>query len=79
MRTLLAAALGLVAFTSASLAEPVVLNDRQMDTLTAGISQNNTLSIVITPDLISLNASSTGTNTISLRGDLIIQVVQSGG
>jgi hypothetical protein len=78
MRTLLAAAVGLVAFTSASLAEPVVLNDRQMDTLTAGISQNNTLSIVITPDLIRLNASSTGTNTITLRGDLL-QVVQSGG
>jgi hypothetical protein len=78
MRTLLAAALGLVAFTSASLAEPVVLTDGQMDTLTAGFSQNNAVSIVIRPDLITLSASSTGPTVITLRGDLL-QVVQSGG
>jgi hypothetical protein len=49
MRTLLASALALSAFTSASIAAPLVLNDSQMDTLTAGqISQSNTSEVNVT-------------------------------
>ena len=57
MRTLLASIVALGAFTSASLAEPLVLNDAQMDVLTAGqgnitlittITQSNT-AVVSTP------------------------------
>jgi hypothetical protein len=40
MRILLVAALGLGAFTSPALAEPVALNDAQMDSLTAGFTIN---------------------------------------
>jgi hypothetical protein len=47
MRTLLASIVALGAFTSASLAEPLVLNDAQMDALTAG-QDNITLSNTIT-------------------------------
>jgi hypothetical protein len=50
MRTLLASALALGALTGASIAEPLALNDAQMDALTAGqvdATQSNSLTSVV--------------------------------
>jgi hypothetical protein len=49
MRTLLASVVALGAFTSVAFAEPLVLSDVQMDTVTSGqISQSNTSSVDVT-------------------------------
>jgi hypothetical protein len=51
MRTLLASALVLGAFTSASLSEPLELKDPQMDAVTAGdvsVTQSNSFTVSVT-------------------------------
>lgn len=47
MRTLLFSALALSAMTTAALAEPMKLTDSQMDTVTAGVLDNNLLNLAV--------------------------------
>lgn len=47
MRTLLFSALALSAMTTAALAEPIKLTDSQMDTVTAGVLDNNLLNLAV--------------------------------
>jgi hypothetical protein len=59
MRTLLASAVALGAFTSVALAEPLVLADVQMDAFTAGqvsVDQSNSL---------TLNATQSNTSSVT--------------
>jgi hypothetical protein len=71
MRTLLASALALGAFTSASLAEPLTLNYAQLDAITAGqvaVDQSNSITANFTQsntsDVSAENASVSQSNSI---------------
>jgi hypothetical protein len=73
MRTLLASVVALGAFTSAAFAEPLVLSDVQMDTLTAGqISQSNTSTV----DVMQSNSAS-GVTEATQSNDSSVTVTQS--
>ncbi len=68
IRTLFAFGLALGAFTSVSLAEPLELNDTQMDALTAGdasITQSNSFNIAVTAGDVSVIQSHTSIVTTS--------------
>jgi hypothetical protein len=68
MRTLLASAVALGAFTSVALAEPLVLADAQMDAFTAGdvsVTQSNGLTIDATQSNTSSVTTTEGDTTVS--------------
>jgi hypothetical protein len=76
MRTLLASAVALGAFTSAAFAEPLVLSDAQMDTLAAGqITQSNTSEV----NVMQINyayVSTTGDASVNLSNSASVSQSQ---
>jgi hypothetical protein len=78
MRTLLASAVALGAFTSVALAEPLALSDVQMDALTAGqvdVTQSNIIMISITQSNIS-EVTTSGDATVNQSNSASVSVSQ---
>jgi hypothetical protein len=84
MRTLLASAVALGAFTSAAFAEPLVLSDAQMDTLAAGqvaVDQCNSITVNFTQsntsDASAEEASVSPTKSIEASSASFISIIPS--
>jgi hypothetical protein len=84
MRTLLASTVALGAFTSASPAEPLALNDAQMDALTAGqvaVDQSNSITANFTQsntsDVSAEDASVSQSKSIEATSASFISIMPS--
>jgi hypothetical protein len=76
MRTLLASAVALGAFTSVALAEPIALSDVQMDALTAGqVAQSNIIMISITQSNTA-DVTASGDATVNQSNSASVSVSQ---
>jgi hypothetical protein len=69
MGTLLASALALSAFTSASIAAPLVLNDAQMDAFTAGQTSQSNSSQITQSNTSEVNVTQSNTSNVFMTAD----------